>query len=73
MRYFMYSPLDMSEQEAFNRAKPYLTDDHIVEVRGRHHWMYTIEKGERPKASIDTYLVRVEPDDSLRVVDRKFS
>lgn len=71
MRYFMYSPLDMSEQEAFSLAKHELQYNRIVYIRRTHPSAFlSILPGERPQAYPNTYLVRVEPDDSLRIVDR---
>ncbi len=71
MRYFMYSPLDMSEQDAFNRAYPELRDNHIVHVTAQGYSVVSPKNGQRPSAAPNTYLVRVEQDDSLRVVEKR--
>lgn len=73
MRYFMYSPLDMSAEEAFEFAYPHLEDNHIVHVTEREILIIPPESGQRPKAAPNTYLVRVEIDDSLRVVEKALS
>lgn len=73
MRFFTYSPLDMSEQEAFDKAKPGLQNGYIVHVGRLASYQSAIKPGQVPKADRNTYLVRVEPDDSLRVVDNRIS
>ncbi len=73
-RYFAYSPVDMTIEEALENAYQYLEPDQIVHVQSdgdvEIHWL---TYGDRPRALPDTYLVRVEQDDSLRVVDRALS
>jgi hypothetical protein len=71
MQYFMYSPLALSESEAYQLAKPYLNPDWVVIVRNKE-WIYydSIEPGMRVQAYANTYLVRVELDGSLRTVQR---
>jgi hypothetical protein len=73
MRYFMYSPLELTEREAFELSKPHLRSETIVRVMPSGYWLYSIEPGVRPTADFDTFLVRVEPDDSLRVVHSSFT
>jgi hypothetical protein len=71
MRYFMYSPLDMHESEAFAFAYKHLRDEHVVQVD--YYGNIKIHPpvvGQRPAALPNTYLVRVEPDDSTRVVQK---
>jgi hypothetical protein len=74
MRYFMYSPLDMSDQEAFDIAYPYLRDNHVVHVKAQQHIeLVPPVMGQRPAAAPNTYLIRVEQDGSLRVVHKAFN
>jgi hypothetical protein len=73
MRYFMYSPLDMSEEEAFAQAYADLLDNHIVHVTSLGNEIIPPVSGQRPAAAPETYLVRVEQDDSLRVVQKAFN
>ncbi len=74
MRYFMYSPLDMLEHEALAFAFDHLRDNHIVHV-DQYGDIEVIPPtiGQRPAALPNTYLVRVEQDDSTRVVDKKLN
>jgi hypothetical protein len=70
MRFFTYSPLDMTETEAYKLALPHLDPSVIVHVT---RYSCTVEKakaGARPQALPNTYLVRVEQDQSLRVVQK---
>lgn len=73
MRYFIYSPLEMTEQEAYEYAEPHLRQNAVVHVTHRSIFINELEVGERPKAYMDSYLIRVEQDGSLRVVHRMFS
>jgi hypothetical protein len=73
MRFFLYSPLDMSEQEAFDQALPHLSADHMVYVTHKCVEYIGFKPGQRPQALPNTYLVRVEQDGSLRVVQRALS
>lgn len=71
MRYFLYSPLNLSETEAFEAAKKFLDEKYIVHVKSAFSIGFIdLPPGTRPEALPDTYLVRVEPDNSLRVVQR---
>ena len=70
MRYFMFSPLDMSEAEAYEAARQFLLDNHIVHVTSHGVRIVPPVSGKRPAAAPNTYLVRVEQDGSLRVVQR---
>jgi hypothetical protein len=71
MRYFMYSPIEMSEEEAFAFAFEHLEDNLIIYVTSEYIETIPVEPGTRPKALPNTYLVRVEQDDSTRVVDKR--
>lgn len=74
MRYFMYSPLDMHESEAFALAYDHLQSNHIVTIDYYGDLQVTpIGLGQRPAALPNTYLVRVEPDDTTRVVHKNLS
>lgn len=73
MQYFMYSPLEMSERDAFYKARPYLEDNHIVHVTSREIKTIPPVSGQRPAAAPNTYLVRVEQDGSLRVVQKSLT
>lgn len=73
MKYFMYSPVEFSEVEAFSRANPDLEENYIVHVTPQGNYYVEIPKGTIPRASTDTYLMRVESDDSLRLVHSAFS
>jgi hypothetical protein len=74
MRYFIYSPLNMSETEAYEAAQQFLDEKYIVHVRSPFVINFIdLPKGTRPQALPDTYLVRVEPDGSLRTVQRALS
>jgi hypothetical protein len=72
MRYFVYSPIDMSEHEAYLLAKTQLEDNSVIEVRPNHSLRTVLlMPGQRPRAFKNTYLVRVEPDDSLRIIEKR--
>ena len=77
MRYFMFSPLDMSMDEAFKTVERLLDTQYIIRVRGSGEYQTVnyipITPGERPRALPQTYLVRVESDGSLRVVHTALS
>ena len=73
MKYFTYCPLDMKEEDAFERVKPHLKENCIVDVRLTTLMFFSLRTGARPKAFPDTYLVRVEPDGSTRIVDRNIT
>lgn len=68
--YFMYSPLDMDANEAYEQANDWLGTDCIVVVRSNGLEIVDLPEGSRPQALPDTYLVRVEPDGSLRIVQK---
>lgn len=68
MRYFMFSPLSLTERQAFQLAQPDLLDNHIVHVTAHGNHVIPPTPGTRPQALRGTYLVRVEQDNSLRVV-----
>lgn len=68
MEYFMYSPVDMTDQQAFIRACRYLDKNHIVVVRTSGIETLFHNPEVRPQAIQGMYLVRVEPDGSLRIV-----
>ncbi len=72
MRYFQYSPVDMHESEAFAFAFMWLKPEHVakVDARGRVQ-LLPLSPGTRPVADDNTYLVRVEADDSTRLVSSK--
>ena len=63
----------MSEQDAFAIAEPYLKDNWIVRVVGNQIRYYECHPESRPRAQKNTYLVRVNSDDSLYVVHRALS
>lgn len=69
MRYFTFNPLVHSKDEAFELAEPHLENDFIVHVANK---ITSSHVRGRPEASVNTYLVRVEPDNSLRVVGENF-
>lgn len=71
MRYFMYSPLDFSVEQAFTKAQPHLMDNHIVHVTPYGHSILPPVSGQRPQAEQNTYLVRVEQDNSFYVVQKR--
>lgn len=73
MRYFMYSPLDYSEHIAFDMAYDHLQEGCIVHVTSELIDVIPVPAGQRPQAAPNTYLVRVEQDDSLRVVQKALS
>jgi hypothetical protein len=73
VKYFTYSPLDMDAQEAFSRAQPSLDPAHIVDVTHYGNYIRRVPSGTRPKALPDTYLVRVEQDGSLRIVQKSLN
>jgi hypothetical protein len=71
MRYFMYSPLDFSVEQAFAKAQDHLMDNHIVHVTPYSHRIVPPQSGQRPQAAPNTYLVRVEQDNSFYVVQKR--
>lgn len=71
--YFTYSPLDMSEQAAYERALPYLNERFIAHVHRTDVQVEPQTPGVRPQAKPDTYLVLVEQDGSRRVVHTALS
>jgi hypothetical protein len=68
MEYFMYSPLDMSVEEAFRKAALVLTDTNIAIVRPNFVHLVNRDPNSRLEAIPGMYLVRVEADGSLRTV-----
>lgn len=69
--FFMFSPLDMSEREAYDIAKPYLDHRCLVRVLSTGDVkIIPAKSGYRPQAEPGTYLVRVEQDELLRVVQK---
>ncbi len=73
MRYFIFSPLVMEKHEAYARAFGHLADNHIVYVSQYGVTVTPILPGVRPAALPDTHLVRVEQDNTTRIVDSNFS
>jgi hypothetical protein len=71
MCHFIYCPFEMSQVEAYGRAKQFLASDSIVVVSTKGVMGRQIKQGERLKAwPRDTYLVRVEADGSQEIIDR---
>lgn len=69
--FFMFSPLDMSEVEAYAIAQSHLDHRHLVRVLSTGDIkIIPATPGSRPQAMPGTYLVRVEQDGSLRVVQK---
>jgi hypothetical protein len=68
MEYFMYSPLDMTAEEAFQDAVQWLSERDVVVVRSGHIEILPLTPNARLQALPGMYLVRVEPDGSLRTV-----
>ncbi len=73
MRYFVFCPLDMEKHQAYARAYEHLEYNHIVYVSSNGITVTQLLPGVRPKALPDTHLVRVEQDNSLRIVDSNFT
>jgi hypothetical protein len=70
MQFFMFSPLEMSEAEAYCLASPHLDHRHTVVVRSAGVSILPPKPGQRVQALPGTYLVRVEQDGLLRVVQK---
>lgn len=73
MRYFMYSPLDMSEHQAHEiyleaEYEGWLGENEILNIHS--DGLEFVPIIGRPLAKPGTYLVRVEPDGSLRTVQK---
>lgn len=72
MRFFIYSPVEMSEHDAFALIKEHLQDDMVIQVRrNKDPRVVFLTPGQRPRAFPNTFLVRVEPDDSLRIIEQR--
>ena len=73
MKYFTFSPLEHTVESAFAIALSELIDGAVVSIQaGRYPVsVYPMNPGSGPpRAFPGTYLVRVEPDLTLRVVDK---
>ena len=73
MRFFTYSPIDFNDYTAYERAEHYLDERVIVHVTNNGCTVSPVVPGERPRALPDTYIVRVEQDSSLRIVEKRFN